>query len=201
MKKLKIAITGNIGSGKSSFCKYLTAMNYNVIKADEIAKDLMENDQKIKAQLVKFFGESTYINGKLNTEYLAERIFSTPENLNKINRLVHPAVIKKVNLLMNSTLKYSDIVFHEAALIYEAEMEHLFDMVILITADYDKRLSRKIVGDKYSEEEFAKRDSSQIPEEEKIKCADFVFSNNGTFDDLKNKAELLIKILKAMISN
>lgn len=201
MKKLKVAVTGNIGSGKSSFCKLLEEMNYTVIKADETAKDLMANDPNIKSQIIKQFGSSAYTKEGLNKSYLAEKIFSNEDNLLRMNLIVHPAVVKKVEQLMKESLKKADIAFHEAALIYEADIEEMFDVVVLITADYKVRLKRKQQSDNYSEEEFAKRNSNQIPDDEKIKRADFVFENNGTLDELKTKAQLLITVLKGMIQN
>jgi len=199
MKKLKIAVTGNIGSGKSSFCKFLEEMNYTVIKADEIAKDLLANNEKVKKEIIKHFGNSAYNGKEINKKYLADKIFSDQSNLNKINSIIHPLVIEKVDFLMNKQLQTSDLVFHEAALIYEADIEDLFDIVVLISANYNVRMERKKIHDNFSEEEFSKRESNQIPEEEKKKRADFVFANNGTLQELKTKAEMLVKILKGLI--
>jgi len=199
MKKLKVAVTGNIGSGKSSFCKLLEEMNYSVIKADEIAKDLLAKNEKVKKEIIKHFGNSAYNGEEVNRKYLADRVFSNQSNLNKINSIVHPLVIENVISLMSKQLQSSDLVFHEAALIYEADIEDLFDVVVLITADPKIRMERKRIHDNVSEEEFIKRESNQIQEEEKKKRADFVFTNNGTLEELKTKTEMLIKILKGLI--
>ena len=199
MKKLKVAVTGNIGSGKSSFCKLLEEMNYSVIKADEIAKDLLAKNEKVKKEIIKHFGNSAYNGEEVNRKYLADRVFSNQSNLNKINSIVHPLVIENVISLMLKQLQSSDLVFHEAALIYEADIEDLFDIVVLITADPKIRMERKRIHDNLSEEEFIKRESNQIPEEEKKKRADFVFTNNGTLEELKTKTEMFIKILKGLI--
>ena len=199
MKKLKVAVTGNIGSGKTSFCKFLEEMNFSVIKADEIAKDLLANNEKVKKEVIKHFGSSAYNGKEINKKYLADKIFSVQLNLNTINSIIHPLVIEKVDSQMNKQLQTSDIVFHEAALIYEADIEDIFDIVVLISADYQVRLERKKLHDNFSEEEFSKRESNQISEEEKKKRADFVFLNNESLQELKTKAELLIKILKWLI--
>jgi dephospho-CoA kinase len=132
-------------------------------------------------------------------KFLADQVFSNQLNLNRINSIIHPRVISKVNSLMIKQLQTSDLVFHEAALIYEADFEDLFDIVVLISADYKVRMGRKKIHNNFSEEQFEMRDSNQIPEEEKKKRADFVFSNNGTLHELKTKAELLIRILNRLI--
>lgn len=199
MKKLKVAVTGNIGSGKSNFCRFLEEMGYTVIKADEVAKSLMNNDPKIKAEIIKHFGKSAFDTNGLNKKYVAEKVFSDPCNLEKINSIVHPVVIKKVGSLMDKYLQTSNIVFHEAALIYEADIENNFDFVVLISADYKIRMERKKMHNNFSEDEFVKRESNQIPEEEKKKRADFIFTNNGTVQELKSKAELLNKILTGIV--
>lgn len=199
MKKLKVAVTGNIGSGKSSFCKLLEEMNYSVIKADEIAKDLLVNNEKVKQEIIKHFGKSAYNGQEVNRKYLADKVFSNQSNLNKINSIVHPLAIETVITQMSKQLQSSDLIFHEAALIYEADIEDLFDIVVLISGDLKIRMERKRMHDNLSEAEFMMRESNQIPEDEKKKRADFVFANNGTLEELKTKAEMLIKILKGLI--
>jgi dephospho-CoA kinase len=199
VKKLKVAVTGNLGSGKSIFCKFLEEIGYEVIKADEIAKDLLANDEDVKREIIKQFGKEAYVKNQVNRKYLADRVFSDQSKLNKINSIIHPIVIEKVNLLMNQQLKTSKIVFHEAALIYEAKIEDLFDVIVVISADSELRMKRKTFNNDFSEEEFRQRELNQISEVEKKKRADFVFSNDGTLQELKAKAELLIKILNGMI--
>ena len=196
--KLKIAITGGIGSGKSAFSKFIQEKDYPVINVDDVSKETLVTDKNVKLKIEKEFGKESFINGKINKKFLAEKIFSNPHNVIKINSIVHPRVIEKVNILISEKLKNSDIVFAEAALIYEAEMDKFFDYVVLITAEEKLRLKRKIEFDNFSEEQFVKRDENQIPDIEKKKQADFVFENNGSFEDLKLKAELLLKILNGL---
>lgn len=197
-KKLKIAVTGNIGSGKSLFCKYLRDQNFQVIEADIIAKEILISSSHVKENIIKEFGAESYLNNELNRKYLAENVFSNPVRLNKINSIVHPETIKEINKLIEKVFVKEDIVFIEAALIYEADMEKLFDFVVLICADEKVRKQRKIKNDNYSEEEFNKRNLNQISEEEKKKRADFVFENNEGSIELKKKADFLLKILHAL---
>ncbi len=98
---------------------------------------------------------------------------------------------------MNPLTKY-DLVFVEAALIYEASMEDMFDYIVLITANEEIRKKRKVESGELLVEDFKKRNANQIPDEEKKKAADFVFENNGTMNDLSIKIELLLKLLKAL---
>ncbi len=183
-KKFKVAITGSIGSGKSEFCKIAEKFGFVVIRADEISKQLLSENNLVKEKVLSQFGSDSYINGKPNYKFLAEIVFSNFEKLKKLESILHPIVIKKINQLSNETLKTNDIVFIESALIYEADIESSFDYVILITAPREIRLQRKLQNG-FSEEDFNKRELNQIPDEEKKKRADFIFVNDKTTKELE----------------
>lgn len=197
-KKFKVGITGSIGSGKSSFCEYLRESKYQVIDADDTAKNILASNADVQKKIIKAFGEQSYLNGKLNKKFLAEKVFSNPVNVNKINSIVHPETIKKINSLAVQILTKEKIVFVEAALIYEAYMEKFFDYVVLITADEIIRKERKIKYNNFTEEEFIKRNLNQIKDEEKRKRADFTFENNDGIQELREKADLLLGILQSL---
>lgn len=194
-KKLKIAITGNIGSGKSEFARFIKNKNYIVINADDLSKSILENDPLIKKEVIKLLGKESFRDGKPNRKYLADLVFNDPEKLKLLEKILHPAVIKKTNELMELALKQNDIVFTEAALIYEADMEKYFDFVVLIAADKKLRFNRKVKPGKLSKEEFEKRDSLQIDQDEKRKRADFIFENNSDLEQLERKAGLLFILI------
>jgi dephospho-CoA kinase len=196
-RTIKIGITGGIGSGKSEFCKYLKSKKFIVINADNLSKELLANDKNIKDQIIETFGTESYKNNKPDKKYLAEIVFSEPENVYKINSILHPVVIEEITKLIENHSVKEKIIFVEAALIYEAEMEDLFDYVVLITAEKKIRMQRKAKNDNMSEEEFLKRNENQVPDSEKKKAADFVFENNSSIDELQKKADILLLMLKS----
>jgi dephospho-CoA kinase len=198
-KKLKVAVTGSIGSGKSTFCNFISGKNYPVINADDISKNILKNDIDVKKNVIKEFGNESFTDDEINKKFLAEKIFSDQKNVVKINSILHPKVKDKVSLLNNKYLKEHDIVFTEAALIYEAGMESMFDYVVLITADKNIREKRITKKGNLTREEFQKRNDNQIKDEEKKKRADFVFDNNNNIDDLKQKADFLLTVLRGLI--
>jgi dephospho-CoA kinase len=191
---MKIAITGNIGSGKSTFSSFAEEKGFVVLRADEISKQILENDEKVRELVIKNFGADSFINNKPNKKYLAEKIFSDQKKREKIESILHPRVIKQIDNTIKELDKKSKITFVEAALIYEADMEEMFDYVILITSDIELRKKRKIASG-LSEEDFNNREANQIPEEEKKKRADFIFSNDGSTEDLKSKFNLFLLTL------
>lgn len=196
--KLKVAVTGGIGAGKSAFCGFIEEAGYTVVKVDDISKDILASDTGVKKEIIRAFGEKSFKGNSPDKKYLADIVFSNPSNVIKINSILHPKVIKKVETLLNESRMNEPVIFAEAALIYEADMEKMFDYVVLITADERVRMDRKIKNDKFTEDEFRKRDENQIRDEEKMKRADFTFTNNGTQSELKVKAGLLVNILKGL---
>jgi dephospho-CoA kinase len=200
-KKLKIGITGNIGSGKSTFSKFISEEGFRVINADDLSKNILANNPAVIKKVRDAFGTESYQNGKPNKKFLAEKVFNNPENLALLESILHPVVIQKSVDLMDSYLSTESVVFLEAALIYEADMENLFDFVILITADRDIRYKRKKESENYSEEQFTKREEIQIPQDEKRKRADFIFENNSGLESLKQKAKLLFLLINQPIPN
>jgi len=191
---MKIGITGNIGSGKSTFTKFAEEAKYPILRADEISKDNLSNDKVVRELIIKEFGKQSFKDGKPDVRYLAKEVFSDPIKLSTIESILHPRVINSIEQSINTIEKTDKVVFVEAALIYEADMEDMFDFVVLITAQRDLRLARKIASG-ITEDDFCKREANQIKEEEKKKRADFIFSNETSFDDLKMKFNLLLLTL------
>ena len=198
IKKFKVAVTGSIGSGKSTFCNFITEAGFTVIKVDDISKKILKEDEDVRKKVIREFGKDSFINKEINKKFLSEKIFSDAINVARINSILHPKVKREVEQLIQEELKKNHLVFVEAALIYEAEMENMFDYVVLITAVSSVREKRIVTSGKLNNEEFRKRDENQIKDEEKKKRADFVFENNGNTKELKQKANLLIKILEGL---
>ena len=198
-KKIRVAITGNIGSGKSSFAKFISALGYPVILADDISKEIITDDSEVRSEITYNFGAQSFLGKRVNINYLAEQVFSDPKKLKKINSILHPRVRKQIEYLSVEYFKTNNIVFVEAALIFESKIEKMYNYVVLITAEKDLRMKRSTTVKKLSEEDFIKRDNNQLNEDAKKKKADFVFTNNGSKDELKQKAILLINLLEATL--
>jgi len=139
---VKIGITGGIGSGKSQVSKLIENSGYVVLNADDIAKQIMIDDESVRELIILEFGENSYNNEELNRSYLATKAFSSVENVAILNSIVHPPMVEKINELMENELIKHKIVFVEAALIYEAEVDSILDYVLLITSDENSRIER-----------------------------------------------------------
>lgn len=195
---MKIGITGGIGSGKSYVSEVIKNAEYLVLNADNIAKQIMVEDESVRELIVSIFGNDAYTNEKLNRSYIASKAFSSVENLRMLNSIVHPPMVYTINKLMNAELEKSKMVFVEAALVYEAEIDKILDYVILVTADEEVRISRIKTRDGLSEEQIKDRIHFQMPENEKENLADFTIKNNSSLSDLEMKTKMFLTVLESM---
>ena len=140
MKPYLLGITGGIGSGKSTVSKIFEVLGIKIYQSDDMAKYLMENDNKLISSIINYFGEESYINGKINKEYISQNVFYDKEKLQTINNLVHPVVIndfKKWCLIH----KNEKILIKEAALLFESKSYKKLDFVIYVYAEKKLRIS------------------------------------------------------------
>lgn len=199
MKKIKVAITGGIGAGKSVVSEMLEKKGNIVLRADFLAKELILNDSQVQRKILKEFGKESFIAGKINTKYLAEKVFNDADNLHKINRIVHPATMNKIEILAKKHFEKANIVFIETALVFEAGIEDFFDYIILVDADEKIRLERTLTREKISEDEIRNRMKFQIPADEKKDQVDFVIENNSTIEELEKRCSFILTILKQLV--
>ena len=198
--KIKVAVTGNIGCGKSTFAKFLSDEGFPVLYADEISKRILADDKQVRAEIIKVIGPSAFNGDKPDKKYIADSIFSDNIKLKKINSILHPKVRTEIEKLSQKYFQKTDIVFVEAALIFESKIEKMYDYVVLITSDLNLRMQRTMLTKKLSKTEFLQREANQLDEDKKKKKSDFVFSNNTSTKDLQDKALLLIKLLKSIVN-
>lgn len=173
----KIGITGGIGTGKSFVSKIFKTLGVPFYDADHEAKVIMSENLFIREALIKAFGSETYFeDGTLNRKYLAAKVFNNEQQLTLLNSIVHPIVIEAGrNWAANQKASYC---LKEAALLYESLSYKLMDYTIVVTAPLDLRIARVMNRDAVSKDEVLRRISNQMPEEEKVKMADFVIVND-----------------------
>lgn len=190
--KLKIAITGGIGSGKTLVAKFIEEMGYKVIQADDISKNILFNDKVIQSKIIDTFGQESVVDGNVNKQFLIDSVFCNEKNVKKINAILHPPVINEINKLMNEILIKDDFVFVEAALIFEANMQNMFDLIFLVTSDLNTRIIRIKDRDGKDEDDIMKIVDKQLPDEEKIALSDFHIQNNNSIEWLKENVQTLL---------
>ena len=173
---LKIGLTGGLGSGKSTVAGIFEVLGIPVYYADDASKRLMNENIRVKGQIIDAFGPGAYTEEKLNRKYLAEIVFKDEKKLTVLNAIVHPATLQDVKEWMSE--QTSPYVIKEAALIFESGSEKQLDHVIGIKTPLELRLQRAIKRDNITEEQAMARINKQMNEEEKIALCDFVIKND-----------------------
>ncbi|HRE11835.1 MAG TPA: dephospho-CoA kinase [Ignavibacteria bacterium] len=193
-QRLKIGITGGIGSGKSLACRYLEEMGYKVIYADRIAKDLYASNKTLLKKLARTFGsEILNADGSLNRSNARKIIFSNKRNIKRVNSIVHPFVFAETDRIV-SKIK-SRVLFFEAAIMFESGSYKGMDHVVLIYANKETRIKRIISRDGVRRADVLRLMKMQLDERQKLKRADFVIKNNSKPNDLKKSIKAFSKII------
>ena len=185
-----IGVTGGIGSGQTTVCEFFRKLGCKTINVDKKAKEVIRRNRLVQEELKKEFGKNIfYRNRQLNRKLLAQIVFEDEHKLQKLNRIVHPRMVEYLVEEMEEARfsgKYP-LVIVDAALIYEINIEQLFDAVIVVFANMRQRIQRVVTRDKMKKEEVVARISKQIPLEDKKKWADYIVDNRGEISDIKNQ--------------
>lgn len=184
-RPLLIGVTGNIGSGKSSFCAYLEELGLKIWYADIIAKEVLGQADILEALILRW-GKGVASNGVPVPERIAERVFANPEELAFLNSLVHPGTLKRMQFLVETGT--SPVLVFEVPLLFEAGLEDCFDYLVLISATPQLRSTRLQKRDRESAEQIQRRLASQLPDAEKASRSDLVINNEGSLSDLRKHA-------------
>ena len=176
--KIKIGITGGIGSGKSVVSHLLEIMGIPVYISDIESKRLTLEDEKIRKELNNLLGNDIYKAGQLNKTLLASYIFGNQNHAEQVNQIIHPCVkddFRRWSLEKNNNCPFVAI---ESAILIEAGFSDEVDVIIMVYAPLELRLQRAMKRDNSSEELIRKRIQSQMDDEKKAKCAHYVVYND-----------------------
>ena len=193
MIPLKVGITGGIGSGKSIVSRILKTMGHPVFDADQTAKDLYL-EKHIKISVMEVLGELSYLeNGQPNKKYIAEHIFNNPVLLQSINNILHPEVNRRFFDWVNLNID-ANIVFKEAAIMFESGSNKTVDLVVGVLANESIRISRVMNRDNKSESEIRKIMMHQMKENELARICDYTIINDDSLPLMPQILKLLEKL-------
>jgi dephospho-CoA kinase len=171
-----VGLTGGIGSGKSTVSKLFEIMGCPVFHSDNVAKEVYF-DAAVKSQVIKLLGSESYLTDTvINKPFITSKIFSDTNLLHALNAIIHPAVIQRTKRFKEQNP--GKIIVKETALLFEAHLEKEVDKIIVVATEDTLRINRVMHRDGLTREEVLQKMRSQLPQEEKIKKADFVVRNN-----------------------
>ncbi|MBB6127102.1 dephospho-CoA kinase [Mucilaginibacter lappiensis] len=175
---LKIGLTGNIGSGKTTVAKVFELLGIPVFYADDEAKKVMVTDTILIDALKQTFGPASYFDdGSLNRKHIAGIVFNNEAELKKLNALVHPATFRAFDNWV-SNIHSAPYVIKEAALLFESDSYKMCDRSLLVSAPLKNRIARVIQRDHISRTEVESREARQFTEEKKKELANDVIVND-----------------------
>ena len=186
MSKRKIAISGTIGSGKSTVLNYLKEKGYAVFSCDEYNAFLLKKGNKGYLLIKEAFPE-VFINDELDKKALSDIIFNNPEKKEILESIEHPLIIEE----MLRQKEKNDIFFAEVPLLFEKNLQDYFDLCLLVVTDEDKAIER-LQNRGFTYTSAKERILNQMPVEIKMKRADEIIYNNDSLADLYRQIELFL---------
>ena len=175
-----MVVTGDIGAGKSTVSKLLAEkLNYKYFNADEIAKNLWTDDNIKNLAASHWGGEIFDFEGNIIKSKISDYIFSSKEDWNFCNSILHPSVMKILSEKIN------DDVVIEIPLIFEAGKKNWIDKIIYVAAPFNIRAERCKIQRGWNVEELLRREKFLLPRDEKILMSDYVINNDGNINELE----------------
>lgn len=186
---LKIGLTGSIGTGKSTVSKLLRERGIAVIDADLLAREIVKKGQECLNDLKNVFGNQVLtIDGELDRKKLGQIVFSDDSKLELLNSVTHPHIRRRIKAQMNELeSKNNKVIVLDIPLLFEAKMEDLVDIVLVVFAKEEIQIKRIMERDNCTQEEAMRIIKAQISQQDKISKSDYTIDNSGTIEELKEK--------------
>ena len=198
-----IGLTGGIASGKSTVSGVLKLLGAEIIDVDSIAIELEKPHSQVWQEIVDRFGKNILAeDGSLNRRALGQIVFNNPADLNALNKIVHPRVIKRCLELIRELegLHKTQVVVLDSALLIEAKLTELVNEVWVVSIPAELQLVRLMKRNNFSREEGIARVNSQMPMLDKLRYAHKVIDNSGTTEETKAQVESLWQELQHRIA-
>ena len=179
-----IGLTGGIGSGKSIAGKYFNELGIDTIDADDVAKNILDDNTKAKQLFLECFGDEFLDqDNKINKDLLRTKIFIDIEKKNKLESIIHPIVLEEITEFISKSDSIYLIVI--VPLIFETNSQDFYDKIIVIDCDKDLQIERASQRDDKSEQDIINIMKNQASREERNSIADDIILNDSTLENLK----------------
>jgi dephospho-CoA kinase len=187
---LRVGLTGNIASGKSTVARVWERLGAAVIDADVLARRAVEPGMPALRRIAEAFGPDVLAaDGRLDRAALRRIVFRDPEARARLEAIVHPEVARLRDEEESAlAAQGAEIVVHDVPLLFEVGLEGAFDVVVLVDAPEAIRLERLVRDRGLDETEARRMIDAQIPAAEKRGRADYIIENDGTLQELERRA-------------
>ena len=198
---LRVGLTGGLASGKSFVGQALAGLGCRLISADELGHQVLSPQGECYAAVTGEFGRGILKeDGSIDRRRLAAVVFGSPEKLERLNGLVHPAVIAREEALIGK-FEAEDprgIAVVEAAILIETGSYKRFHRVVLAVCQERQQLERAMARGGMSEAEARGRLERQMPLREKLRFADYVIDTSGEKEDTLRQTRAVYESLRSI---
>lgn len=197
-----IGLTGGIATGKSTVSGLIRAHGIPVVDADELAREVIRPQTKGLQQVVSLFGPDVLAaDGSLDRARMGQIVFRDRQKLDQLENIIHPLIRERVEELKRELRGAGHrIAIYDVPLLFEKNMESLFDGVIVVACGFEQQLQRFIARNGVDEVTARARIAQQLPIEDKVKRADWIVDNSGSKAQLEKNVKVLLEELKEKFS-
>jgi dephospho-CoA kinase len=193
-----VGLTGSVGTGKTTVAKFFGELGAHIIDWDELARQVTRPHLEAWKEIVKYFGKDVLNDDStINRQKLANMVFPDKKKIRRLSQIVHPEVFKEDERITGE-IKSRDpdaLIIKDVPLLFEVTLPISVDKVIVVAAREQTQL-RRLEQKGMSREDAQNRIRSQLPLEEKIKCADFVITNDGPLEETKRQVQKIYSLLR-----
>lgn len=191
MAPLTIGLTGGIAAGKSEALAAFERLGATTISSDAVVHELLDREP-LQSRLVERWGPEIASGGEVDRKRIGEIVFADPDELRWLESQIHPLVGERIGAWLTSLPAETRVAVVEVPLLFESEMESVFDTTVAVVASEETRRAR---AEARGHALFAERDARQLDQEEKAARADHVVSNDGSVEDLERELSALLEKL------
>jgi dephospho-CoA kinase len=185
---LTIGLTGGIAAGKSESLAVFERLGAATISSDAVVHELLDSEPLL-GRLTERWGKDVAPEGRVDRSKIGEIVFADPEQLKWLEAQIHPLVGERIGAWLASLDEDVEIAVVEVPLLFESEMEPVFDTTVaVITSDEVRRARAEARGHAL----VGEREARQLAQEEKAARAEHVIENDGTLEDLERRLSALI---------
>jgi dephospho-CoA kinase len=193
-RRIVLGITGSLASGKSTVARMFSSSAVKVIDADKIGHGLLKPGTGVYQEIVREFGREILMpDGSISRVKLSSRVFKDVKRLKKLNRIMHPRIIREIKSGIRSSRAQTLIL--DAPLLIESGLSGLVDKLIVVKVNRRVQLKRIASKKHLSSKQALRRIRAQMPLKDKIRLADFVIDNNGTLSQTRKQVGQIRRLL------
>lgn len=193
-KRIILGVTGSFGSGKTTVARNFKSLGAKIIDADRIAHRIIKPGSKIYRRIINTFGKDILKkNRAIDRDKLAKVVFNNKNLLNRLNKIVHPEVIRTIEREIKASSQ--EVVVLDVPLLIEAGLRRLVDKLIVVKITQEKQIERVLHKVSLGKRDILKRIRHQVPLKDKVRIADFVIDNSGTIKNTKKQVNKIRRLL------